>query len=302
MPKVSIIVPNYNHAQYLPRRFDSIFNQTYQDFEVIILDDSSTDNSREIIEEYRSHPKVSHIIYNEQNGGTSYKQWYKGIEYAKGDLVWIAESDDWCDIRFLEIIVPHFEDKDVAITYVRSQFVQSEEDVKIAQLSRLSQKHSSENFIPEQMLEGNKLYNASMLVFRRQNYIKVKDLGFTNMKLCGDWLLWLQIMHQNKIVSIPDSLNFCRRHDTNATSKFRRQGYDFLEGIKVLRLGKQFCSWRFNRKMVYLKWRDNFKIYSMNFDKGVKFKILGVFFLKEPLLFFFILYKSFRTLLRKHLV
>ena len=52
MPQVSVIVPNYNHAPYLRQRLDSIFNQNFQDFEVIILDDCSTDNSKEIIEEY----------------------------------------------------------------------------------------------------------------------------------------------------------------------------------------------------------------------------------------------------------
>ena len=49
-PKVSVVVPNYNHALYLQQRLDSIINQEFQDFEVIILDDASTDNSREIIQ------------------------------------------------------------------------------------------------------------------------------------------------------------------------------------------------------------------------------------------------------------
>ena len=53
-----VIIPNYNHALYLQERLDSVFNQTYQDFEVIILDDCSTDNSREIIEKYANNPKV----------------------------------------------------------------------------------------------------------------------------------------------------------------------------------------------------------------------------------------------------
>ena len=51
-PKVSVIVPNYNHASYLPQRLDSILTQTYQDFELIILDDCSSDHSRKIIEKY----------------------------------------------------------------------------------------------------------------------------------------------------------------------------------------------------------------------------------------------------------
>ena len=67
---ISVIVPNYNHASFLKQRIDSILNQTFQDFELIILDDCSTDNSREIIETYRNHLKVSHIIYNTENSGS----------------------------------------------------------------------------------------------------------------------------------------------------------------------------------------------------------------------------------------
>ena len=63
MSLVSIIVPNYNHAPYLRQRLDSIFSQTYQDFKFVILDNYSIDNSKEVIEEYRNHPQVIHIIY-----------------------------------------------------------------------------------------------------------------------------------------------------------------------------------------------------------------------------------------------
>ena len=77
MPNVSVIIPNYNHALYLQVRLDSVFNQTYQDFEVIILDDCSTDNSREIIEKYANNPKTSHIIFNDVNSGSTIKQWEK---------------------------------------------------------------------------------------------------------------------------------------------------------------------------------------------------------------------------------
>ena len=88
---VSVIIPNYNHAKYLNQRIDSVLNQTYQNFEVIILDDCSPDNSKQVIEAYRGHPKISTIVYNEQNSGTTFKQWDKGLQLAKGEWVWIAD-------------------------------------------------------------------------------------------------------------------------------------------------------------------------------------------------------------------
>ena len=107
--KVSVIIPNYCHARFLNRRIDSVLNQTYDDFEVIILDDCSTDNSRDIIETYRHHPRVSHIVYNEKNSGSTFVQWDKGFELAQGQYIWIAESDDEAAPTFLEECVTQLE-------------------------------------------------------------------------------------------------------------------------------------------------------------------------------------------------
>ncbi|HET6990511.1 MAG TPA: glycosyltransferase family 2 protein, partial [Bacteroidia bacterium] len=100
-PLVSVILPNYNHARFLEQRIKSILSQTFRDFEIIILDDCSTDNSREIIDRYRSDEKISHVIFNETNSGSAFSQWKKGIQSASGTYIWIAESDDFCDPDFL---------------------------------------------------------------------------------------------------------------------------------------------------------------------------------------------------------
>lgn len=108
-PKVSVIIPNFNHEKYLDERIQSVLNQTYTDFEVIILDDVSKDNSKEVIEKYRSNPHVSNIVYNTENSGSTFKQWAKGFNLAKGGLIWIAESDDSCSPKLLEKLVNEFE-------------------------------------------------------------------------------------------------------------------------------------------------------------------------------------------------
>ena len=71
MPKVSIIVPNYNYALYLPKRMESILGQTFSDYEVILLDDCSTDGSQKYLEQYAGTPKVSHIVIKCQKHGKS---------------------------------------------------------------------------------------------------------------------------------------------------------------------------------------------------------------------------------------
>lgn len=82
---VSVIVPNYNHASYLVARIESILNQTYQDFELILLDDCSTDDSREVLLKYKDNPKVTHLVFNEQNSGSPFIQWHKGVQLAEGE-------------------------------------------------------------------------------------------------------------------------------------------------------------------------------------------------------------------------
>src|SRR5258706_9778611 len=112
MPKVSVIIPNYNHAPFLKQRIDSVLNQTYLDLEVIILDDRSTDNSGGIIESYRGHPKVVSIVYNEANSGSPFGQWKKGVRLVNGKYIWIAESDDWAEPDLLDKLIALAEGND----------------------------------------------------------------------------------------------------------------------------------------------------------------------------------------------
>ena len=124
-PLVSVIVPNYNHEPYLRERLDSIYNQTYKNFEVLLLDDCSNDGSRDILEEYaRIHKENTTTIFNENNVGKVFKQWNKGLQAANGELIWIAESDDYCEGNFLEEMVKMFRYESLMLAFARSEFVQ----------------------------------------------------------------------------------------------------------------------------------------------------------------------------------
>jgi glycosyltransferase involved in cell wall biosynthesis len=101
VPLFSVIIPNYNHGAFLKERIESVLAQTFTDFEIILLDDCSTDNSRNILEAYRVHPRVSCIVYNETNSGSPFRQWEKGVSLANGKWIWFAESDDCCHPDFL---------------------------------------------------------------------------------------------------------------------------------------------------------------------------------------------------------
>ena len=110
------------YARYLDARLTSILNQTFQDFELILLDDASTDNSLEILDKYKNNPHVSHLVVNEQNTGSPFKQWMKGILLAKGEWIWIAEADDSSKPNFLETCIEQIE-KEENISFVYTALI-----------------------------------------------------------------------------------------------------------------------------------------------------------------------------------
>ena len=219
---VSVIIPNYNHAAFLKKRIDTVFNLTYTDFEVIFLDDYSTDNSREIIEPYRHHPKVSHIVYNDVNSGSSFKQWQKGIELAKGEWIWIAESDDYADESLLAQLLSNAEKSpDVVLSYCQSTEI-DENDTVLGTMqwwtNDLDTSHWSVDYINNgtneirnYLLYKNTIPNASAVIFKRSAYLQV-DKEHTKMRYCGDWLLWIKFLKAGNVAYIAQPLNFFRKH------------------------------------------------------------------------------------------
>lgn len=236
MPKVSVIIPNYNHAQYLQQRIDSILHQTYQDFELIILDDCSTDNGKEIIESYRANPKVSHIGYNTENGGTPFKQWNKGIELASGEWVWIAESDDYAEYEFLEKLMEQaIKHKNVGFMYTLHNWV-DDNGAKIFETKESNEILISSGceFILNNMLYSNGVSNVSNTVFRRDLYSQINKELYQNMILCGDWYFYVLLFEHTDVLSINKIYNNYRLHNSNISSKAEIVGASCLEGAEIL--------------------------------------------------------------------
>ena len=94
-PLVSVIVPNYNYSSFLKARLDSVFNQTYGNFEVILLDDASTDNSVDMLKEYAKNEHTAVLEINEKNTQCPFAQWVKGIRLAKGKYCWMPRLTMW---------------------------------------------------------------------------------------------------------------------------------------------------------------------------------------------------------------
>ncbi len=236
MPTVSVIVPNYNHAPYLKQRIDSILAQTYQDFELILLDDCSTDSSREVLESYRSNPHVSHIIYNGNNSGSAFRQWDKGITLAKGEWIWIAESDDYATPYFLETLETLSQrNTDCGLIYSWSYRV-DKEGKKLWEVPDLGnyRLYNGNDFICNRLLLSNIIVNVSSCIFRRKLFRPECTGLYEHMRLCGDWLFYVLLCEQSHVIEVCSPLNHCRRHETNISENAEAKGLTFLEGADVL--------------------------------------------------------------------
>ncbi len=203
MIQFSVIVPNYNHASFLKERIESVLSQTYQDFELILLDDCSTDNSREIIESYRQHPKVSHIVYAEQNSGSPFRQWQKGIELAKGNWIWIAESDDVALPQFLEAAAEKIDTKEDTGLYFCNSLVEIHGQATTTTTglcNALFQTSIWDNSycingtdeLNRSLKFGSPILNVSAVVFRKHAF-KAQSIDLSRFRYYGDWYAYIQM-------------------------------------------------------------------------------------------------------------
>lgn len=244
MPLVSVIVPNYNHARFLPRRIDSILRQSFQDFELILLDDCSTDDSRSILSQYVTDLRVR-IEFNEVNSGCTFKQWNKGVRLAHGKYVWIAESDDYADERLLDRLVAVLEkDSTVAFAYCQSWQISDEDrltGLADGYLDYLDMHRWKADFCVDGRDEcrnylvcSNTVPNASAVVFRRAVFEGIGGAD-ESLRLCGDWKLWVAMALKGKIAYLAEPLNYFRLHDKSVRNTTRDEGLDVAEDLQVVR-------------------------------------------------------------------
>lgn len=249
MATVSVIVPNYNHARFLRQRIDSILAQTYQDFELILLDDCSADDSRSILRAYASHPRVRHVEFSETNSGSTFKQWNRGVRLTRGEYVWIAESDDYADPRFLESMVRALEnDPSVTFAYCRSWRVLADGrlgDFPDGHLVRRDRRWAEGFCVTgREMCERyfcwtNAVPNASAVVFRKDAYERVGGAVET-LRLCSDWRLWAALALEGRVAYSAEPLNFFRFHSASLRTRKQSVGLDVPEYLMV-------CKWVLSR-------------------------------------------------------
>lgn len=254
--KVSVIIPNYNYARYIKKRIWSVVKQTYPIYELIVLDDASTDESVEIIEKElvkvrQKYPELKiQFVKNEQNSGKAMAAWKKGFELATGDFVWIAEADDLCSRRFLAEAMYGFRDPEVVLSYTESRLINSW-GMMIAPNFRWSRDrektgHYAKSYVKDGFREVEEIMairctipNVSAVVFRKLERIPYGRYFDEAMQFSqvGDWYFYVKVLGHGRISYDREALNYFRVHSDSKTGQAKKDEkhlQEILEMHKIL--------------------------------------------------------------------
>lgn len=263
-PLVSVIVPNYNHAAFLRKRLESIYGQTYKNIEVILLDDKSTDNSVDILLEYKErHADNTVLCVNENNSASPFSQWEKGMLMAHGDYVWIAESDDWCDANFIETLLPILDNEAVMLAFARTDFMTNgkktwsiEQYLKEVGNGLFDRSFimSSQQVVKAYFSKKNIIPNVSSCIFRRPvNPILFKDESWKHMKVCGDWIFYLYLIRGGYVGYSTKTTNYYRQHPLNTSVSHQKKELYYREHQLV----REYLAKFYNLSVKELDWIVN---------------------------------------------
>jgi glycosyltransferase involved in cell wall biosynthesis len=165
MPKVSVIIPTYNSASYIIEAVESVLNQTYKDFEVIVVDDGSTDNTHTLLEPY-----LDRIMYRfQENRGESIAR-NEGIRIAQGEYITFLDSDDWWMPSKLERQVPLMEAiPEAVLAYAYSITVDDKsQPIKFRGRPYVGRGEAGLSSIFDRLVISNCITNANTVIVRNE--------------------------------------------------------------------------------------------------------------------------------------
>jgi len=232
--RVTVVVPNYNYAHYLPTRLQSIFAQTEAPAEIVVLDDASADRSERVVRQEAARAgRDVRWVGSPSNSGNVFAQWRRAAEMAETEFVWIAEADDGAEPALLERLLEAMRaDPEARFGFADSRAVdaggatlwpdhQGYYRESGTSLLERSGTIPAEPFLRECLGSRNLVLNASAVLWRREALLAALDrcadlLG--EFRLAGDWLLYAEALAGGGSVAyVAEPLNLHRRHGAGVT-------------------------------------------------------------------------------------
>jgi len=205
-PLVSIVIPSYNHEKFIEDTVRSVWNQTYTNIELIVLDDGSKDNSPKILEKLKKLSPIPMTVIIKENEGLC-KTLNKGISFAKGEYISFLGSDDRFLPNKIELLLPYFDDKDLGFVY--------SDGYLIDELGNSYQKIShGKNFKSGHIFEDLLIWNFMIqYVTALHKTSIIKEVGGFDESICfEDWDLFLKISNKYKVLYVDELVGEYRQH------------------------------------------------------------------------------------------
>lgn len=226
---VSVLIPTFNYANYLDEAISSALNQTYKDFELIIVDDKSSDNTDEIVSKYLHDKRVSYFK-NAKNLGLV-RNFNKCLEYAKGKYIKYLLADDKFHPQLLEKFVDVM-DKNPGVSLVTSHNRVFGHKDSLRKLP-FEGRQDGREMISETIRDGNFIGEPTVVMFRKAG-LEVGE--FSDKYTClVDLNMWHRLLMIGDCYIVPEALSYFRSHSKQASSKTNVQNwideYNFYNDI-----------------------------------------------------------------------
>jgi glycosyltransferase involved in cell wall biosynthesis len=211
MPLVSVIMPSYNHAKFLPEAIESVLGQTFEDFELIIIDDGSEDGSQEIIKDYSKKDNRVRAIFHAENLGIS-RTFNELIEKAKGDFISCIASDDLWVKDKLEKQLKIMEQDENLVVWTEGEIIDVDGHSTGEKFTQLYDGTEKNGNIFDNLLSGNFIYGSSMM-YKSENLkgIQIDE----NLKYLNDHKFFLDLAYRYNFHFIPEPISKYRVHGEN---------------------------------------------------------------------------------------
>lgn len=222
--KISVIVPVYNTEKYLDKCLDSLLNQTYNNLEIIVVEDGSTDNSKEVLKKYADNKKIK-IIYNKKNSGLSYSR-NVGLENATGDYIGYIDSDDYVDLDYYEKLMHAIIDNKADIAICDMKVV--DEETNTETVSRCC---NSDEFTVYNVVDNGLAASACNKLFKKELISKYK---FAEGKVNEDIAVVIPTLVNAKKISYANTYYYyVQRGGSIQNSSFSDKRFDIFYGVKT---------------------------------------------------------------------
>lgn len=210
MPKVSVIIPTYNRADLLPRTIRSVLDQTFGDFELLIIDDGSTDSTKSVVQEYANQDKRIKYIY-QNNSGAPARPKNTGIKAAEGEYIAFLDHDDeWLPGKLEKQLAVFNSSYNKNLGLVGCDgFVVNSSGAVVKELKM----PSKDNYV-EGLLNSNFIFSSSSVLVRKDVFDKV-GLHDESFKMGDDWDMWLRISQAYDLDFIHQPLFKYHQHGNN---------------------------------------------------------------------------------------